>query len=57
MFARPGSATAAAYLQALLDVVDLHDFDDGCPAGIQLDADYGELAGRPGIRAVTGMAS
>ncbi|MEM9654011.1 MAG: hypothetical protein AAGA65_18100 [Actinomycetota bacterium] len=53
LFARPGNATTAAYLRALLDVVDLHDFTDDWPGGTQFDAC------RPwsDIPATTGVAS
>ncbi len=42
LFARPNNATAAAYLQALLDVVDLHDFTDGSSDELQVDTRYDE---------------
>lgn len=32
--ARPGRSAVAAYLQALLDVVDLHEFNDHCGSAV-----------------------
>ncbi len=37
LLARPSNAAVAAFLRVLLDVVDLHDFNDDRPSGTQLD--------------------
>ncbi len=57
LLARPGNATAAAYLQALLDVVDLHDFTDDEADSTQLEFPNSIEFERPWIASTERAAS